>query len=405
MKTLIHTLSNGLRIIARQSDGNVAYAGVLVNAGSRDDSPDTEGLAHFVEHTIFKGTAKRSSLQISNRLESVGGELNAYTTKEETCIYATSPKGYEARALELMADLVGNASFPEQEVERERSVIVEEINCYIDNPAEYAFDEFESRIYAGSELSHNILGTAQSVKSLTSADAKGFIAQNYTADNMVLYILAPTDPGRLLKMAEKYFAFIRPVVAKSTRQQSPDATAFRESFDLGHHQSNTLVGTRMFAYSDPRRHALYLLNNILGGPNMSSRLNVQLREKRGLVYSVDSYTSLNSDAGMFLVYFGSDPGNVEKCEKIIAREIEDLAGNTLSERAFAKAREQYCGQLLVRSDSRKNSIAGAATSLLRYGEILSTEWRAEQIRNVTSGQLREMAELIAGSEMSRLSVS
>lgn len=403
MDYIQHQFPNGLRAIAARSDGHVSYTGVLINAGSRDDGTATPGLAHFVEHTIFKGTPKRNSLQVTNRMEQIGGEINAFTAKEETCIYTTAPGGYEGRALELISDLVQNASFPLEDVNREREVIAEEISSCRDNPVEYAFDEFETLIYAGSELSHNILGTEKSIELIGPAETSRYLQTYYAPNNMVLYSLAPADPAKTMRTMERYFAGMA-YHDVPTREKTGPAPLFDETRNLGHHQGNTLMGTRIFSYHDPRRHALTVLNNILGGPGMNSRLNQQLRERRGLVYSVDSYTSLNSDCGIFLVYFGSDPSKTDKCVSLIRKEIEKLAEKPLSDRAFSKAIEQHCGQILVRSDNRRSSIMGMTTSLMHSGEIHDAAWRADRLREVTPKQVQEIAQLLADSEFSRLTV-
>ena len=307
------TLSNGLRVVAAKAPGRISYIGVAVNAGSRDDGAATPGLAHFVEHTVFKGTARRNSWHISNRMESVGGELNAYTTKEETMIYTNAPAGYASRSLELLADLVGGASFPEAEIDREREVIVEEICSYRDNPADAVYDEFDELIYRDADLAHNILGSPESVRNITSADARNFVSRFYAPENMVLYICDPDSPEKAVRLAEKYFGGISRSMPTHNRDIPAVGPVFRETRDRGNSQANTIVGARLFGRTDSRRHALFLLNNYLGGPCMNSRLNQELRERRGLVYTVDSSVALTSNAGTMLVYYGSDPKTVEKC--------------------------------------------------------------------------------------------
>ena len=337
-------------------------------------------------------------------MEQVGGELNAYTSKEETMIYTNAPAGYEARALELLADLVKNASFPKAEIERERDVIVEEIFSYRDSPADSVYDEFEELAYSGMPLAHNILGTPESVKTLTGEDARAFIDRWYTPANMVIYACTPGDPEKIVKTVEKYFGDLRFV--GSPREQEPvkEMVEFHQTRNRDSHQANTVVGTRVFSRTDPRRFALFLLNNYLGGPCMNSRLNLELREKRGLVYTVESNVSLMSDTGLFTVYFGADESNVDKCFKIIRREIEKLADTGMSERTFARVREQYCGQLLVSSDHRESRSMALAKSVLYFGEVVDIHATAERIRNVSAEELRSTAELIVSRGLSRLTL-
>lgn len=402
---IITTFSNGVRAVVRRSDSQVSYIGAAIAVGSRDDGKGRDGLAHFVEHTIFKGTRHRSSWHISNRMESIGGELNAYTTKEETLIYTNAPAGHASRAIELIADLIRNATFPAAEIERERDVIIEEIHSYADSPSDAVYDEFDELLYAGSSLAHNILGSEQSVEALTGVDCKEFIDSRYTPSNIVLYCVDPGDEQKNVRLLEKHFGDLSFIEDERHRTAPEELPPFRETRDRGHQQANTIIGTRLFARTDPRRHALFLLNNILGGPCMNSRLNRELREKRGLVYTVDSALTLMSDCGSMLIYFGSQPGNVKKCASIISDEIARLASDRLSERAFAAVRDQYCGQLIVSGDQRENCAMALAKSLLYFGEVHDIAHTAALIRAVTPDDLRDIAALVASKDLSRLTLT
>lgn len=399
---LVAEFENGLRAVVRQSDSPVSYIGALVNAGSRDEEPSKQGLAHFVEHTIFKGTANRQSWRISNRMESVGGELNAYTTKEETMVYTNAPAGYVDRSLDLISDLFNNANFPKSEIEREREVVIEEINSYRDSPSDSVFDDFEELIYEGSALAHNILGTEQSVKTLTSEDAKRFIESKYFASNIVIYCSDPGSPERNLKKIERYFKELRGKGVPNHRVSHPMVERFAKVNHKGNHQANCIMGCRVFGRRDPRRHAMFLLNNYLGGPCMNSRLNMELRDRRGLVYTVDSNVALMSDTGVLLIYFGTDPRAVGKCSRIINNEVDRLAQNRLSDRAFVKIRDQYCGQLIVGSEMRENRAMAMAKSLMYYDEIHDIEYTAEMIRSLTPEDMRMAAELVVTNSLSSL---
>ena len=400
----IATLRGGLRVVATRLPGDVSYIGLAVRAGSRNEDNEHEGLAHFVEHTLFKGTRHRKSWHISCRMEQVGGELNAYTTKEETMIYTNAPAGHAERAIELIADLVKYSNFPEAEIEKEREVIIEEIQSYKDSPSESVYDEFEELIYKGSSLAHNILGTPESVRRLTSADARSFIDSLYTPEDMVLYVCDPGDPEKNIRLAEKYFGDLDYTTSNRPDAPLPPVEPFDQVRDHDNHQANTIVGTRLFSRNDPRRHALCLLNNYLGGPCMNSRLNMELRERSGLVYTVESNVSLLSDTGLILFYFGTDPASVNRCIAIIRKELLKVADSSLSERVFARIRDQYLGQMIVGSDHRESRCMSLAKSMLYYNEIHDIHSVTENIRNVTPEQFREMAQLIITNGLNRLTL-
>ncbi len=401
---LVAVLSNGMRVVARRSVGNAAsYIGVVINAGSRDEDSSREGLAHFVEHTIFKGTDRRRSFHISNRMESIGGELNAYTSKEETVIYTNAPVGYAPRALDLIADLIACSRFPEKELEMERTVVIEEIKSYLDSPADTVYDRFEELIYAGSGLSHNILGTPESVNHLSGTDCRDFLDRFYTPSDMVLYISDPMDPERAVRLAEKYFGHLHFARTPRMRQTPGVLPPFSVTEGRDGFQSHTITGCRLFPRTDPRRFALYLLNNYLGGPSMNSRLNQELRDRRGLVYSVDSNFSLLSDTGLLTIYIGSGHETVSRCLKLIDREISRLAETELSQRTLDKIRDQFIGQLMVSADNRESRAMSMAKKLLYYGEVMELDTQIERLREVTPAQIRDVALLL--TERSTLTLS
>lgn len=401
---MILTLSNGLRVALVTHSGNVTYCGVLVDAGTRDEPASLPGLAHFVEHTIFKGTTSRSSWHISNRMESVGGEINAYTYKEGTSVYTIAPAGYEERGVELIADLIANASFPAAELDREREVIVEEINSYLDNPAESVFDSFEDHIYAGSPLAHNILGTPESVRRISGEDCRRFVERFYNPANMVGFIASPASPHKLRRLLEKHWGSLAREGHVPVRTAPAPVATFDIVRDENGHQAHTIVGARIFPRTDPRRYPLMLLNNYLGGPCMNSRLNQELREKRGLVYTVDSFINLLSDTGTMTIYFGTDRKAVGRCLKIIRRELDALAQKNLSERQLNKVKEQYCGQLLVSSDNRESMAMSLGKNLLYYNKLTDVGALAARLREVTADEIREVAALLAPGLCSRITV-
>lgn len=400
----IFTLPNGLRVVNWHRDGLVSYIGFVVNAGSRDEDDRHYGLAHFVEHTIFKGTEKRRGWQISSRMEVVGGELNAYTSKEETMVYTNAPAGYEERAIELLSDLVMHSRFPSGDIDREREVIAEEINSYLDSPSDSVYDEFEELAYAGSGLSHNILGTHDSIRHLSGSDCRSFLDRYYTPSNMVMYCASSLPLEKIQHLVEKYFGQLHFPPAPHTRTMPPPATIFDKREDRGNHQANTIVGSRVFGRRDPRRYALFLLNNYLGGPCMNSRLNREMREKRGYVYTVDSNVSLMSDSGLILIYFGSDPATVGKCRKLIDNELDRLAQAAIPVASFEKIKRQYCGQLLVSSDHIENRAMSLAKSMLYFGDVYDISSMAAHIMEVTPEQVREVAELLIKEKCGTLTI-
>lgn len=401
----IFTLPNGIRLVVWQIKSLVSYFGAIVSTGSRDESPERQGLAHFVEHTIFKGTGKRKAWQISSRMESIGGELNAYTSKDETAVYTNAPAGHAERAIELVADLIADSRFPAEELEKEKDVVIEEIHSYEDSPADSVFDEFEELIYEGSGLAHNILGTPESVKALTSADCRAFIDSFYTPGEMTLYYAGADDPQRVARLVERHFSCLHFPAAPRVRTTPPVREPFALQRDLGNHQANTIVGARTFGRLDPRRPALLLLNNYLGGPCMNSRLNRELRDRRGYVYTVESSVSMYEDTGSIFIYFGCDPDKVKKCIKLIHNELDRLVQSPLSEKALEAVKRQYCGQLTVTIDHRESRAMALAKSLMYFGDICDVEAMIDKVREVTPAQIREVAEMIAPCRCSSLSLT
>lgn len=401
----VSILPNGLRIVTRRHPGLVSYIGVVVNAGSRDEDESHEGLAHFVEHTIFKGTDKRRAWQISARMESIGGEINAYTSKEETMVYTNAPSGNEDRALELLYDLVNNSRFPLNEINNEREVIVEEIYSYLDTPSENVFDEFEELAYKGSGLSHNILGTPESVRKIDSKDCRNFLDTYYVPINMVVYCVTPLEDDVILKKVEKSFGSMPYTDVRHHRNSPPKMTFFDEKRDNKNHQANTIMGARAFGRSDDRRFALFLLNNYLAGPCMNSKLNRELREKHGYVYTIDSTVSLLSDTGLMLIYFGCDPGNVRKCRYIIEKEIDRLCGVTMNASSFEKIKRQYCGQLISSSDQIEQRAMSLGKSILYFNKVFDINTTIERIREVRPEDMRKVAEDVFSDGLSTLTLT
>lgn len=397
------TLSNGMRCVTRCCSVPVEHCGIAINAGSRDELPHLHGLAHFVEHTIFKGTSRHRASYIRDRMEVVGGELNAYTTKEETVVYSTAPAGYLDRAASLLAEMVADSLFPDSEIAREKQVVAEEIDTYLDTPSEGVFDDFEDVIYEGSSLAHNILGSREDLASFTSEDCRKYLEQRFTPGRMVFFYIGPVDPETVFAKAEKHFGCLSRQDSPLHRLTPPVNPPFdRISDKADSYQAHTIMGVRVPSLLDPRRFAVALLANILGGPGMNSLLNVALRERRGLVYSVDTSTSLMSDNGLLTIYFGCDPADTDRCIKVTRRVIDSLAQTTISERRLTAAKRQFIGQLKVGSVNTEQLAIAMGRSTLYTGGVMTLDATIDAVQSVTAHALREEAESL--TRLSRLTL-
>jgi predicted Zn-dependent peptidase len=324
-----HTLSNGIRLIHRPVNANVAHCGIILNTGSRDEQEDEWGIAHFIEHVVFKGTTKRKAYHILSRMEDVGGELNAYTTKEETCIYTTFLDKDYKRALELISDITFNSVFPEKELEKEKEVILDEINSYKDSPSELIFDDFEELLFKKDPIGRNILGTPKHIKAFKRDDILKFISNNYHTDQMVISSVGNIPFKKLVKMVEKYFGEI-PENIRTEKRQKPNFYKPRtQTLIKNTYQRHCVLGNVAYDLNDDKRIPLSLLTNILGGPGMNSRLNLSLREKHGLAYNIESNYTPYVDTGVFSIYFGTDKGYLDKCLSLIDKELNLLCTKKL----------------------------------------------------------------------------
>lgn len=371
-------------------------------AGSRNERPEHFGLAHFVEHTIFKGTERRRSWHIINRMESVGGELNAFTSEEATTIYSSFPVGNLSRAVELIADLVSRSRFPTTEIDREREVVLDEVASYLDSPAEAIFDDFNELLFAGSGLGHNILGTEKTIHTFTSDTCRSFLDRYYTPGNMVFFYMGPTSPQRVVAVAERYMGHFNHPDPELSRTMPPEVKPFDTLRTLGTHQAHTVVGARIPGMYADKNRAYSLLTNIIGGPCMNSLLNVALRERRGYVYSVDAYTSLFTDCGEFTVYFGCDPEHVKPCRRIIFDTLRRMAESPMKERTLAAAKKQYVGQTIVAAENREQMALSTGRALLFNGHVAPQEEIVERIMSLSAENLRMAAEAFAPERCSIL---
>lgn len=397
------TLSNGLRIIHLPSKSEVAHIGVTVLAGSRFEEENEIGLAHFLEHSIFKGTKKRRAFHILSRLDAVGGELNAFTSKEEMCVYASFTKSYLDRGMELLADILLNATFPVREIEKEKDVVIDEINSYMDNPGEHIFDEFEAQIFANHPLGNNILGTKKSVESFQRNDLLRFMKKHYFPKNMVLSVVGPYSLKRVVDTASKYFAAFEfdasEVQWKSFTSYKPTEVKTRYS----NYQSHVVLGGLAYDMHHENRLALVLLTNILGGPALNSRLSLAIREKYGIAYNLDSNYSPYLDTGYHSIYFGTDEKNIEKSIMLVLKELRKIKESFMGRIQFSMAKEQLKGHLALANESNVNLMLALGKSVLVFDKIESSKELFSKIDAITTTQIIDIAnEIYDESQMSRL---
>ena len=403
MQYNIHTLSNGLRIIHEPSSSKVAYCGFAVDAGTRDEAENEQGMAHFVEHLIFKGTRKRKAWHILNRMENVGGDLNAYTNKEETVIYSAFLTEHFGRALELLADIVFHSTFPQNEIEKETEVIIDEIQSYEDTPSELIFDDFEDMIFRNHPLGRNILGRPDLLKKFRSEDAMAFTSRFYQPSNMVFFVLGDFNFQKIVRQVEKLLVDLPLVTVENQRTIPPLYVPEQLVVHKETHQAHVMIGSRGYNAYDDKRTALYLLNNILGGPGMNSRLNVSLRERRGLVYTVESNLTSYTDTGAFCIYFGTDPEDVDTCLKLTYKELKRMRDVKMTSSQLMAAKKQLIGQIGVASDNNENHALGMAKTFLHYNKYESSESVFRRIEALTAEGLLEVAnEMFAEEYLSTL---
>lgn len=384
---LTHTLSNGLRIVHKPIESNVSYCGFIVNAGTRDEAPDQYGMAHFVEHMLFKGTDKRRAYHIINRMENVGGELNAFTNKEETVVYSVFLEQHFSRAIELLSDITFHSNFPQSEIEKEVEVIIDEIHSYEDSPSELIFDEFENLVFDQSQIGHNILGSAELLQNFDGQMAKAFVNKFYNPSNMVFFSLGRTDFKKIVYYAEKYLSAIPDIKSDIQRIKPVDISSVNKREDKETSQAHVLIGGRSYSLCDPNRRVLNLLNNLLGGPGMNSRLNISLREKRGYVYNVDSSITSYTDTGITSIYFGCDKKNVDKCISLVHKELNRLRKEKLTSSQLSTAKKQLIGQIGVMGDNHENLALALGKNFLHHNYFNTLAETAQKIEAVTAEQI------------------
>lgn len=394
MEYNVHTLPNGIRLLHVPSASAISHACILINSGSRDEQPEESGLAHFIEHLVFKRTEKRTTNQILNRLESVGADLNAYTTKEYTCIHASFLNPYLERTLELFNDIVFHSTFPEEELDKEKGVILDEISSYLDQPEEAIYDDFEDLVFANHSLGRNILGTKDSVSAFTSADIRRFMAANYHTDKMVIAVIGNYSFSKLIKTGAKHYSDIPSNLYHPTRQAPEEVPIVNEVISKPISQAHVMLGAQAYSLYHPYKTGLLLLNNLLGGTGMSSILNLQLREKYGIAYTIESGYSPLSDTGIFTLYFGTDQEKVDRAMSLIFKEFKKLNDHPLTEVQLQKAKNKFIGQIALGEENRIGLIISMAKSLIDYDHIDDLETVFRKIQAVSTGEMAEISQTL-----------
>ena len=398
-----HTIKNGLRIIHLPSTSQVVYCGYQIAAGTRNESDGEEGMAHFCEHMTFKGTKKHNAIQIINALEGLGGELNAFTNKEDTTFYAAISKEHFAQAVNILTDIVFHSLYQQHEIDKEVEVICDEIESYNDSPAELIYDEFENILFEGHPLGHNILGKAEQLRTYTTEDALRFVRRYYRPENAVFFVYGDVDFGKLVRKLNSLqltvdslqmitlAAGITPLANKSTVNCQLSTVNKIITREIGSHQAHVMLGTRAYDIHHPLRIPLYLLNNILGGPGMNARLNLSLRERNGLVYTVESTMVNYSDTGMWCIYFGCDPKDVKRCLRLVHRELDKIVQKPLSTTQLRNAKRQLKGQIAIACDNHEQFALDFGKSFLHYGWEKDITHLYDSIDKVTAEDVQKVA--------------
>lgn len=386
------TLENGIRCIHREVNSPVAHLGFFVNMGSRDELPDEHGLAHFIEHVIFKGTEKRKAYHVLSRMEDIGGELNAYTSKEETVVHATFLKEHYGRAVELFNDIVFHSTFPVKELEKEKSVIVDEINSYLDSPSEMIFDEFDELIFANDPLGRGTLGTPESVYGFDTTAVRKFLKRGYRTDQMVIASVGNIDLKKLKAMIDKSFAKEQGTnEAVSERVPFSGYKPVKSELKKSNYQTHLMMGNVAYPAGHDDRIGLYLLSNILGGPGMNARLHMSLRERHGYTYNVETNYSTYSDTGLFAIYLGMDEKYLKKCIDLTHRELRLLRDKGLGTLQLHKAKQQLLGQVAIGQENNQSQMLGIGKSILAFDEVRTWKEIANEIEGLTASRLLHIA--------------
>ncbi len=394
-----HTLPNGIRVIHRHSDSRVAHCGLFINTGSRDEEAEEQGLAHFIEHVIFKGTRRRKAFQVMSHMENVGGEINAFTSKEDTCIYASFLHTHYDRWLDVASDIVFHSVFPYKEINKEKDIIIDEINSYLDSPAEQIFDDFDELIFNSHPLGRNILGKPHTIKSFNRDSIKQFMNRNHTTGEMLICSVGRIDFSDLIKRAEKYFSEAPHAPRLHTRQSFTGYIPVTQTVIRKNHQAHCMLGNQADGLNSSRKTALSLLNNILGGPGLNSRLNMSVREKHGFCYNIESNYQPYTDAGVLSIYFGTDAGYIGKTLDLIQKELNRLKVNKLGSLQLKRAKMQLTGQVAISFESNLYEMLFNGKNFLNLNKTDTLEDINKRIETVTSEQLIELANEVFADNM------
>ncbi len=386
-----HLLSNGIRLIHREVKTEVSHLAWMLNAGTRDENDEESGIAHFIEHVIFKGTKKRKAFHILSRMENVGGDLNAYTSKEETVVFNSFLNRHYERAIELVADIVINSTFPEKEISKERDVVIDEINHYKDTPSEEIYDEFENLLFDGHPLGKNILGTPQEVQSINRERILSFVENHYHTNRMLIASVGNIPFDKLVRLTENHFSGLQAKVSGKQRIAFRDYVPSTRKEQRSTFLSHGCIGNLAYDHNNPRRLSLVLLNNLLGGPGMNSRLNLAIREKYGFTYMIDSQYLSYSDTGVFCIYLGTDKGYLERTIKLVHQELKKLRENKLGTLQLMRAKQQIIGQMAIALESNQNRMLAAGKSYLHLNRVESFKDIADKIEAITASELIEVA--------------
>lgn len=388
----IHTFANGIKLIHQRTHySDIAHCALLINAGTRNEEKGKEGLAHFIEHVLFKGTKKRKSIHIINRLEVVGGELNAYTTKEETCVHASFMKQHFERAFELICDIVFNSVFPAKEIEKEKEVVLDEIRTYLDTPAEQIFDDFESLVFANHTLGNPVLGTIETVKSFTQKDIFNFIKQNYFTGKMVISVVGDFEFEKAILLCGKYIEKVKPYKNESLENPFKKYKPNHKSVTKNTEQAHFIMGGKAYSFKDHKRIRLVLLNNILGGPGMNSRLNLSIREKYGYTYNIESNYNAYSDTGIFSLYLATEKKLLDKTITLAQKELNRLCTEAIKPNQLQQYKQQLIGQIALSQENKAAVMIGIGRSLMNHGKVDTLQQVYDRITNITSEQLQQTA--------------
>ena len=398
-----HTLANGIRIIHAPRPSAVAYCGFAIDAGTRDEEAGQQGMAHFVEHLLFKGTEKRRAWHILNRMEHVGGDLNAYTNKEETVVYSAFLVEHFPRAVELLSDIVFHSTFPQAEIDKEVEVIIDEIQSYEDSPAELIFDDFEELLFPDHPLGRNILGKPDVLRSFKSEDALRFTSRHYRPQNMIFFVQGDVDFKQVIRLVEKSSARLEENAFTMERKRPQVYVPQSLTLHRDTHQAHVMIGGRAYDAHNEKRTALYLLNNILGGPGMNSRLNVALRERSGLVYQVEANLTSYTDTGVFSIYFGTEHEDVDRCIRLVRKELKRFCDKPLTDAQLRAAKKQIIGQIGVARDNAESTALGMAKTFLHYGKVDDPKELFQRIETLSAKELWEVSnEMFAEDYLSTL---